>query len=466
MAKETTARTTLFDRLGGDKVVWSIMLILCMISLVALFSATSQLATEKTSRIDIVKDQLITILIGLFMIFLCYRVRSIKVFKGISMFGFAASLFLLLFVDLHIKTPVISAAPINDAWRVIKVAGFQVHVLEVVKVAMVLYLSWAIDRLQNGEFKLLDKLSGINRLEFLGNGNWQEFICVIAPALIIVVAALPASNSSAIFLAGIMFLTMLIGRIRFWHIFFTGLACAALLGGCYGLFKISSGIHKDNPQAKVMFQRVGTGINRILDKSTDYELIIMNSERGSKEYQAALDKIRQPYGAKIAIKEGGLFGKGPGNSTQKYKVPVMYEDYIFSFIIEEYGLLIGGMLIIILYLSLLARGSIIARNCSDHFAKCAVAGLCIMITAQAMMHIMVNCDVGVLTGQTLPLISYGTSAFVCFSIAFGVILSISRMTDKNVEKERLHAAPLIELESRTGDELRDTLNDLDQMDSL
>ena len=89
-----------------------------------------------------------------------------------------------------------------------------------------------------------------------------------------------------------------------------------------------------------------------------------------------------------------------------------------------------------------------------------------LITAQAMMHITVNCDIGVLTGQTLPLISYGTSAFVCFSIAFGIILSISRMAEKNVEKERLEAAPLIELQEDTQDELRNSLNDLDQLDSM
>ena len=147
-------------------------------------------------------------------------------------------------------------------------------------------------------------------------------------------------------------------------------------------------------------------------------------------------------------------------------MPVIYEDYIFSFIIEEYGLLFGGLFIIILYLSLLARGSIIARNCNDHCAKTAVAGLCMLITAQAMMHITVNCDIGVLTGQTLPLVSYGTSAFVCFSIAFGIILSISRMAEKNVEKERLEAAPLIELQEDTQDELRNSLNDLDQLDSM
>ena len=100
------------------------MLFLCMISLVSLFSATSQLASESNTRLNIVKDQVITIAMGLFFVFLCYRVNSIKLFKALARWGFALSLALLAFVDLHIKLPLISAASINDAWRVIKVFGF------------------------------------------------------------------------------------------------------------------------------------------------------------------------------------------------------------------------------------------------------------------------------------------------------------------------------------------------------
>ncbi len=122
---------------------------------------------------------------------------------------------------------------------------------------------------------------------------------------------------------------------------------------------------------------------------------------------------------------------------------------------------------IFLYISLLARGSIIARNCEGHFAKVSVAGLCVLITGQAMMHILVNCDVGLLTGQTLPLISYGRTSFWCFSLAFGIILSISRMAARRIEKQTREADPLIELGAQsTGDELRDSLGDLDDYETM
>ena len=166
--------------------------------------------------------------------------------------------------------------------------------------------------------------------------------------------------------------------------------------------------------------------------------------------------------AKIAIHEGRVVGKGPGRSTQRYVVPIMFEDYMYSFIVEEYGLL-GGLLVIILYLSLLARGSIIVRNCDNHFAKTAVAGLVLLITCQAMMHIAINCDMGPLTGQTLPMISHGNSSFLMFSLAFGIILSISKMAKRKIAREAAKAEPLVDRAIK--DEVSSGLDDLDQMES-
>ena len=144
-------------------------------------------------------------------------------------------------------------------------------------------------------------------------------------------------------------------------------------------------------------------------------------------------------------------------------VPDISEDYMYSFIIEEYGLF-GGILVICLYVSLLARGSIIVRNCGkDLYAKLSVAGLCLLISGQAFLHMFVNADIGPMTGQTLPLpmISHGASAFLCFCVAFGVILSFSRIAARRIEKETREAEPLME----TRDEVSATLDDLDAFES-
>jgi cell division protein FtsW len=141
----------------------------------------------------------------------------------------------------------------------------------------------------------------------------------------------------------------------------------------------------------------------------------------------------------------------------------MFEDYMFSFIVEEYGLL-GGILVIILYISLLARGALIARSCDNHFAKVAIAGLVILITGQAMMHIVVNVDVGVMTGQTLPMISHGNSSFIMFSLAFGIILSISRMARRKIAREAA-AAARAEAEAPRTDDVQAGMEELDAMES-
>lgn len=140
----------------------------------------------------------------------------------------------------------------------------------------------------------------------------------------------------------------------------------------------------------------------------------------------------------------------------------MFEDYMYSFIVEEYGL-IGGLIVLILYVSLLARGAIIVRNCDNPFAKTAVAGLVLLITGQALMHIMINCDMGPLTGQTLPMISHGNSSFLMFSLAFGIILSISKMAKRKIERETALAGPLVDRSIK--DDISDRMDDLDRMDS-
>ena len=454
--KKVEERLNFMDRLAGDKVVWIIVLFLCLISLVSIFSSTSQLATEANTRIDIVRTHFLTILGGLAVILILYKINNIKVFKWISRWGFLLSLVLLVILDTHLSFSYISARPINGAWRILKVGGFQIHVFEIIKVAMVMYLAWAIDAFRNGGFRLLDKLAEIDRLHFLGTDLWKKILCIYLPILIICVASLPGGNSNALFIAALMFLTILLAGLPFRDILVIGAVAVLLLAGCIGIYYATDGER---------FGRIGTAISRLRADGNDNETLFLEARNGTEAYQQALDKIRQPVGAKLAIKRGGLLGKGPGNSAQKYVVPVIYEDYIFSFILEEYGLL-GGIMVFILYLSLLSRSAIIIRNCDDKFAKYAIAGLATMISSQAMMHILVNCDVGLLTGQTLPLISYGTSAFLCVSVAFGIILSISRMATRRIEREAAKADPIVSFKEDDVRERLDLLNEYEAAEEL
>jgi cell division protein FtsW len=268
---------------------------------------------------------------------------------------------------------------------------------------------------------------------------------------------MPGSNSSAIFIGGILIATLLVGGIPMREVFIAAAACFAGLFLIIGIYKVSDG---------EMFGRVGTLLSRLEATYSPAILEEVDSNgkfvapEGSTEFRKRLDKIQQPFGAKVAVHEGGIFGKGSGNSTQKYVVAVMYGDYMFSFIVEEYGLW-GAFFVIILYVSLLARGSTIARLCSNEYAKIAVGGLSVLITGQAFMHMFVNVDIGPMTGQTLPLISHGSFAFLVFCIAFGVILSISRMARKRIQEEEEAAIPIYD---NSADDIQVSMDILEHID--
>ena len=447
--------------LQGDKVVWMIVLLLILLSIVAIFSSTPLLAIQQhTTRTAIMKEQLLISLAGLFFIILCYNIRSQRFFRAVSKLGWGFSMLLLIFLVAHGNLGVIKALYINDAWRSISVFGFQVHVFEVVKVAMVMYLSWAVDAYQN------KKLHPI----FFKDSPWVQkhavgitkFTYIYFPMLSVCVGIMPGSLSSTLFIGGIMFVTILVGGISVKELILPFVGAIALL-----LLLVA--IDKATP--KPIFPHLESALAR-LENNREHQLeVIRTKPRNSIEFQRALDKMKQPMSAKIAVHEGRgiLIGKGPGGSTQRYVVPVMFEDYMFSFIIEEYGIL-GAIVVIFLYISLLARGSMIVRNCDNLFAKTAVAGLVLLITGQAMMHMFINVGIGPLTGQTLPMVSHGNSSFIMFSIAFGIILSISRSAKRKMDKEIQAAQARAQLEAMPADEpdleALNELNDIEEIDNL
>ena len=453
------------DNIEGDKVVWVIVLMLIIVSILAIFSSTSLLKEGTKDRIDFIKDHLLVVGIGLGLITGLYNIKRIGVFRFLSKLGFLVSLFLLILLNSHINIPgVIKAECINDAWRTLNVCGLQIHVFEVVKVAMVLYLAWGLhgykedrEAISNGEpsryFQLCNRFTDSVNFRFLSTPLAKRMIYLYLPILIVCVLVLMGSGSSAIFIGGILIAVLAIGGAPLKEIgiaLATGIATLLLIVGVY---------NATDGKVFPIFKRVTTIVGRF---EADYDLEKLKTlRRGSVDFFSELDKIKQPYSAKIAIHEGGILGKGIGGSTQKYVVSNIYGDYMFSFIVEEYGLW-GGIAIILLYVSLLARGSLIARKSSSEYAKIAVGGLSLLITAQAFMHMLVNVDIGPMTGQTLPLISHGSFAFLVFCIAFGVILSISRMARDEIRIEEEKAEPLYQREN-TDDDIQASMDILEQI---
>jgi cell division protein FtsW len=413
---------------------------------------------------DFVSEHLVIVGIGLGLIFGLYNIKKIGLFRVLSKMGFAVSFVLLVLLAAHIRIPgVIMAERINGAWRTLRIAGLQMHVFEVVKVAMVLYLAWAIHAYKEDQAALARKKTGkyfrlMNRLATafpqLAKPIWKRVFYMYIAILIVCVLTLMGSGSSAVFIGGILIATLLIGGMPFKELALAGIAGIAALGLIIGIHSATDG------KVFKKFERVTTMITR-LGADYDAEKRLKDVKPKSREFYEILDEIKQPYSAKIAVHEGKIIGKNSGNSTQKYVVSNIYGDYMFSFLVEEYGL-IGGIIIIFLYVSLLARGSTIARNCNTEYAKIAVGGLSVLITGQAFMHMFVNVDIGPMTGQTLPLISHGSFAFLVFCIAFGVILSISRMARKWIQEEEEAAIPIYE---SSADDIQASMDILEQIDN-
>jgi cell division protein FtsW len=365
-------------------------------------------------------------LLGIILMFILYHMK-VEWMKPLSQIGFGLSAIMLGMLIMKVNIPgIIHTQTINGAVRNFSVAGLQIHVFEVVKVAMIMYLAWAMNAVkedsssEKGTLKLANYLSRkYKRLEFLSKPFWKRAMYIYGPTLMISLMVFIGSGSSAIFICAVLVAAMFLGGVPLKEL---ALAGAVLFIGFFSMVTI----HKISDGKAI--KRVGTMISRM---NADYDMNRLEGLTGD-DYNNMVDTLSQPVAAMIAVHEGGLLGKGIGNSTQKYRVQNIYGDYMYSFIIEEYGL-IGGIIILILYVSLLARSSIIARMCNDDFAKFAIGGLSLLITGQAFMHILVNVDIGPMTGQTLPLISHGASAFLVFCIAFGIILSISRMAKKKMQ---------------------------------
>ncbi|MBR3075860.1 MAG: FtsW/RodA/SpoVE family cell cycle protein, partial [Bacteroidales bacterium] len=231
-----------FDRIEGDKVVWIIALMLILISIVCIFSSTSRLLEGSQTRLDIVKSQLFVVAAGLVLIIVCYNIKNIKLFRWLSQWGFLISLALLALLLSKIDTPIVRSIELNGARRILQLYKLQVHVFEVVKVAMVLYLAWAMDALKKGELRGPQK------------EIWKKLIYIYAPFLITLLMIVPGSNSAALFIGGIMFIVILLGGGNLRDMAILAAAAIVILGSCWGIYEISG--HK-------AFGRIGTALSRI-----------------------------------------------------------------------------------------------------------------------------------------------------------------------------------------------------------
>ncbi len=357
-----------------------IVVLLSIFSILAVYSSTGTLAfryQDGNTEYYIVKH-VFTLLLGLFFMYVVHNIKY-------SYFSRLSQLLLYISVPLLLFT-LFKGTSINEAsrWITIPVININFQSSDLAKLAIILYLARLL-ALKQGEIK-----------DFK-----QSFLPMIIPVALITLLILPANLSTALLIFGTSMILMYVGRVSFKYIGYTFIIVVVLMG----LLIL------------ILMQMPGGG------RVETWKARIENFSGGSDEdnYQAEQ--------AKIAIANGGVFGKAPGNSTQRNFLPHPYSDFIYAVIIEEYGLF-GGIFILLLYLILLYRGVNIAMRSPGTFGAFLSIGLSFILVFQALSNMAVAVNIFPVTGQPLPLVSMGGTSIWFTSISLGIILSVSRGNDE------------------------------------
>lgn len=394
-------RGQLVRRTRGDKYIWGIVVLLSLISILVVYSATGSLAYKmyKGNTNVYLFKQVSFSLVGLLVIYFLHRINY-TIFSKVATILFLISIPLLLYTLLF-------GAKINDGSRWIKlpIINMTVQTSDLAKLALFMYIS-----------RLLSKKQDM--IKDFKNG----FLPVVTPVLIICALIMPANLSNALLTGATALLLMFIGRISLKHIFLTigvalipvAIIVSVAVATYDGKQKEETVVKTGMAEKAKSYGRFGTWVKRVQD--------FMYAKDNETPYQ-----VQQ---AKIAIANGSvLVGLGPGNSRQRNFLPQAYNDFIYSIIIEEYGLL-GGAFMIFIYLVFLFRCIRIFRRCPYAFGAFLALGLSFTLVIQAVANMAVNVNLVPVTGVTLPLVSMGGSSFLFTCGAIGIILSVAR----NVEQ--------------------------------
>jgi len=392
----------LSSRTRGDKVIWTLVVLLTMMSLLAVYSSTGTLAYKLSrSTESYLFKQIAFITIGVALIYFLHLVNY-TMYSRIALILFTISIPLLIYTLLY-------GTNLNDANRWIKlpIINLTFQTSDLAKLALFMYLSRQISKRQETikEFK-------------------KGFLPVILPVVVICALIAPANLSTALLTGATSLILLFIGRASLKHLGAVVLIAAIPITLLIGLAMTyyNKADAKSDPLPSVLTKgRVETWIKRVQG--------FMYADKDEVSYQ-----VQQ---SKIAIAKGSWFGLGPGNSQSRNFLPHPYSDFIYSIIIEEYGL-VGAGIILLIYLLFLYRCIRIVKKCPYAFGAFLALALSFTLVIQALANMAVNVSLFPVTGVTLPLVSMGGSSFLFTCVAIGIILSVAR----NVEILEGKAEPL------------------------
>ncbi|MDR0547717.1 MAG: FtsW/RodA/SpoVE family cell cycle protein [Dysgonamonadaceae bacterium] len=392
----------------GDRVIWMIFIFLCLISIVEVYSASSRLTYGVNYWEPIVQHSL-GLIAGMFIVLLVHAIPP----KYFSIIGVALPLVWGLLIY---------------GWFSGSRSVFGIQPAEFAKLCLIVLSAFIISKRKEGSDD---------------PGFWWILTLTIITCGLII----KGNGSTALMLSGVMYLILFISQTP-WKKMLGLTASFVAVGMIFIAFLLITPTDVLN----------GQFINKYLPRADTWKARIERHSDDSNDLYSPYFTIHtddeQIYLAQIAISNGGLFGKGLGNSVERDFLPDSVSDFIYAIIIEETGLLFGGLFLLVLYLTLFIRAGIIAYRTDKIFLKMIVLGSAIMIVTQALVHMAVCVRLIPVTGQTLPLISLGRSSIIVVCTYFGMILSVSRYENpKGVQREEDIDAEMIAAAQTTENEI-------------
>ena len=398
----------------GDKVIWMVFFFLCMISIVEVFSALSNLTYKSQNYMGPIVFHTVTIILGAVVAVVTLNIPC-RYFKLMTPFLLIITVVLLLWV-------LATGERTGDASRWINIFGLTFQPSEIAKGTVVLATAQILSAMQ--------RENGADKKAF------KYILWIVVPiAMLIMVENL----STAALLCSVVFLMMFIGRVPMVQLGkLVGVVAALALAGFLFIMAVGNDNNVAVDKAKteqVSKPKEKSKLEKILHRADTWKSRI--KKFSNKEIitpdQYDLDKDAQVAHANIAIVSSNIIGKGPGQSVERDFLSQAFSDFIFAIVIEELGI-VGATFVVFLYIVLVYRTARIASRCENNFPAFLAMGLALLLVIQAAFNMLVAVGIAPVTGQPLPLISKGGTSTIINCAYIGVILSVSRSAKKRMVK--------------------------------
>jgi cell division protein FtsW len=388
----------------GDRTLWIIFTVLIVTSILVVYSSTAKMTYEVASNMslfDALQKQVMYVMMSVFVIFITHKINHQFIFKW-------TKVIYLICLALTIATFFIGVRT-NDAARWIQIGPVQFQPSETLKIATILMLARAMESRQSviDKLKILPTSFKIFKPEQLKIIK-ENSLPLLGPVFVSCAVIAPAHTSSALIVFMASVIMLYIGRVSIKEIVkFVSVLCLIGALGFAGMQAVGTG-------------RAGVAKGRVTEW---YEHWFGDTEASN------ISEISDTQRALIAIHNGGLVGEGAGQSTSRVLVIHPESDYAYAFFVSEYGIILG-LILMLLYIWIFFRALDIGQQCTTPFPTLMTYGLGLLITGQALLHILVQTYILPETGQTLPFISRGGSSLIFTTMALGMIISVSRTNEQ------------------------------------